>query len=352
MTQQATGADRVRAGVIRAAVQMILIRNLRHTYPGTRRQSARNALRDLSLEIADGQFCILSGPNGSGKSTLFRILCGLATPSSGTVTIGGHDLATAPERIRPLMGVVFQSPAVDKNLSVQENLTLHAELHGLRGAAATARITEALSWSDLKDRLGDRVETLSGGLARQVELAKCLTTRPQILLLDEPTTGLDPASRRSFILALRRLQRDRRMTVLMTSHVFSDAEFADSVAILRDGTLLAHDTPDRLKAMVGTEMVVIRPRDPAAFAAVLETGFARTPIRYGDELRIENIPPEEAVPLIAAVLANHRDDVLSIGVKQPDLEDVFVHVTGRTAAFAAEADQTDSRARRQPELTA
>ncbi|GAB3124666.1 ABC transporter ATP-binding protein [Novispirillum itersonii subsp. nipponicum] len=331
-------------------MHMILIRNLRHTYPGTRRQSARNALRDLSLEIPAGQFCILSGPNGSGKSTLFRILCGLAAPSSGSVSIGGHDLATAPERIRPLMGVVFQSPAVDKNLSVQENLTLHADLHGLRGTAA-GRMTEALAWSDLKDRLGDRVETLSGGLARQVELAKCLMTRPQILLLDEPTTGLDPASRRSFILALRRLQRDRKMTVLMTSHVFSDAEFADSVAILRDGALMAHDTPDRLKAMVGTEMVVIRPRDPAAFATVLETGFSRRPVRYGDELRIENIPPAEAVPLIAAVLDHHRADVLSIGVKQPDLEDVFVHVTGRGAAFAADAEPSDSRAR-QPELTA
>lgn len=319
---------------------MIVIRNLRHTYPGTRRQSARNALRDLTLDIPDGQFCILSGPNGSGKSTLFRILCGLSSPSSGSVSIGGHDLATAPDKVRHLLGVVFQSPAVDKNLSVRENLTLHADLHGLRGAVAADRMKEALGWSDLRDRLGDRVETLSGGLARQVELAKCLMTRPQILLLDEPTTGLDPASRRSFILALRRLQRERAMTVLMTSHVFSDAEQADSVAILRDGVLLAHDTPDRLKAMVGSEMVVIRPRDPAPFATVLAEQFGRLSIRYGDELRIENIAPDEAVRLIAAVLEKHRDDVLSIGIKQPDLEDVFVHVTGRTAAFAAEtADQ-------------
>lgn len=310
---------------------MIVIRDLTHVYPGTRRQPARTALRDLSLSVPEASFCILSGPNGSGKSTLFRILCGLSRPTAGSVTIAGHDLLRQPDAVRRELGVVFQSPAVDKQLAVEENLRLHADLHGIRGATYVERRDEALTWSDLRDRLGDRVDTLSGGLARQVELAKVLMTRPRVLLLDEPTTGLDPASRRSFLKALRRLQRERSMTVLMTSHVFSEAEDADSVVIMRGGELLAHDSPQALKAMVGTEMVVMRPRDPAAFAPILARDFGHEPIRFGDELRVENVAPEDAVRLIGAVLDRHRDDMLSIGVKQPDLEDVFVHVTGKGA---------------------
>ncbi len=311
---------------------MIIIRNLTHVYAGTRRQKARTALHDLTLEIPERSFCILSGPNGSGKSTLFRILCGLATPTGGSVTVGGHDLFAEPAAVRRLMGVVFQSPAVDKQLSIIENLRLHAELHGLRGAAFQERADEALAWTDIKDRLGDRVDTLSGGLARQVELAKCLLTRPRVLLLDEPTTGLDPASRRAFLGALHRLQRERAMTVLMTSHVFSEAEDADSVAIMQDGRLLAHDTPTALKAQLGQEVVVVRPRTPAVMLEALRRDFDRPVLVHGDELRIEDVPPAEAVVLVEQILTRFRGEVLSIAIKQPDLDDVFVHVTGRTGA--------------------
>jgi len=318
---------------------MIVIRNLQHIYPGTRRQAPRTAIHDLDLTVPEGTFCILSGPNGSGKSTLFRILCGLAAPSGGSVAVAGHDLATEADAARAAMGVVFQSPAVDKQLSVEENLRLNADLHGIRGAAYAERKAEALEWSDLKDRLGDRVDTLSGGLARQVELAKVLMTRPRVLLLDEPTTGLDPASRRSFLAALKRLQEARGMTVLMTSHVFSEAETADAVAIMSSGRLLAHGTPQELKAKVGVEMVVVRAKDPNAFADPLAKLAGRPVLRYGEELRIENVPPAEAVPLIERVLDAHGADVVSIGVKQPDLEDVFVHVTGKGAPAETAATQ-------------
>lgn len=311
---------------------MISIRHLTHTYPGSRRQKPRTALHDLSLEIPEGTFCILSGPNGSGKSTLFRILCGLATPSQGQVVIGGHDVATDPQGARQVLGVVFQSPAVDKQLAVIENLRLHGALHGLRGAAFEQRLKEALTWSDIGTRLNDRVDTLSGGLARQVELAKVLITGPHVLLLDEPTTGLDPASRRSFLGALRRLQRERGMTVLMTSHVFSEAEDADSVVIMRDGHLLAHDTPHALRARVGHEMVVVQAKAPTTLAEAITRHLGLTPMVHGDELRMEQIPESGPVALIEDILHRWQSDVLSIAVKQPTLEDVFIHVTGKTAA--------------------
>lgn len=324
---------------------MIVIEHLQHIYPGSRKQPARTAIHDLSMTVATGAFCILSGPNGSGKSTLFRILCGLAAPSAGRVAVGGHDLATEAAAVRRLMGVVFQSPAVDKHLAVRENLELHGSLYGITGRELSARMDEALAWSDLGDRLNDRVETLSGGLARQVELAKCLLTRPDVLLLDEPTTGLDPASRRAFLNALKAVQRERGMTVLMTSHVFSEAEDADSVAIMRAGRLLAHDTPAALRARIGQEVLVIQAvGDADALRPRLSESLGLPVGRYGDELRVEDLPPAEVPRIVERALSNHRDSIASIAVKQPTLEDVFIHITGKSPAQAASARRTEEGA--------
>ncbi|MQX35927.1 ABC transporter ATP-binding protein [Roseospira navarrensis] len=312
---------------------MIRIEDLTHVYPGGRRQSPRTAVSDLTLHVPDGRFTILSGPNGSGKSTLFRILCGLARPSRGRVLIGGRDLLADPASARALMGVVFQSPAVDKHLSVQENLMIHGALYGLKGSAFRARLDEALAWTDLTGRLGDRVDTLSGGLARQVELAKCLLTRPRLLLLDEPTTGLDPASRRSFLSALTRLRRERGMTVLMTSHIFSEAEDVDSVAIMAEGRLLAYDTPQALRARLSGDVLVIDSPEPDTLAARLRDDMGLGAIRHGDELRVDEFPSGiDAVVLLERVLAGYRDLVRGITVKQPALEDVFIHVTAEARA--------------------
>lgn len=308
---------------------MISIDRLHHVYPGTRKQPARTALCHLTLDVADGELVILSGPNGSGKSTLFRILSGLMHPSSGTVRIGGFDLFTAAAKARAQMGVVFQNPALDKHLSVIENIRLQGVLYGLSGRTLSERIEAALEWSDLKTRLNDKVLTLSGGLARQVELVKCLLARPRLLLLDEPTTGLDPSSRRAFQDTLARLNRELGMTVLMTSHIFSEAENAGRVAILKHGHLLAYDTPGALRAMLGNEVIVIRALSPETLAERLKgeegVGALR---RYGDELRLEGIDPRTSLSLLERLLERHRPDILSIAIKQPELEDVFMHITG------------------------
>jgi len=323
---------------------MIRIEALTHVYPGGRRQHPRTALADLTLVVPDGSFTILSGPNGSGKSTLFRILCGLALPSRGRVTIGGHDLFRAPAAARALMGVVFQSPAVDKHLSVQENLSIHGALYGLSGAGLKARMGEALAWTDLEGRLNDRVETLSGGLARQVELAKCLLTRPRLLLLDEPTTGLDPASRRAFLGALGRLRRERGMTVLMTSHIFGEAETVDRVAIMAGGRLLAHDTPQALRSRLTGDVVVIEAADPDALARLLRDEMGATAIRHGDHLHVDEVPGGDAVAFLQRVLDGYRDQVRGVTVKQPTLEDVFIHVTAEARASQAASAQQETAA--------
>ena len=309
---------------------MIVIQDLTHVYPGSRKNGPRKALDALTLSVNEGEFAILSGPNGSGKSTLFRILCGLALPSAGSVRVGGFDLFAEPAKVRGILGVVFQNPAVDKQLSVAENIRLHADLYCITGAEFAARRDEALAWTDLGDRLDQKVETLSGGLARQVELAKVLMTRPRVLLLDEPTTGLDPMSRRNFLDALHRLHRERGMTVLMTSHVFSEAEDVGRVAIMREGKLLAYDSPQVLKARIGTEMVVVQPDgDAEAFAEVLRAELGLAVRRHGDELRLEETENGEGLPLLERMLERYRPRIRSISIKQPDLDDVFVHVTSR-----------------------
>jgi ABC-2 type transport system ATP-binding protein len=310
---------------------MIEISHLTHIYPPSRRTAARRALADLSLRVEEGRFCILSGPNGSGKSTLFRILTGMTLPSAGTVRIGGVDLLRDPARARTQMGVVFQSPAVDKHLSVLENLRLHGELYAISRHDFDDRLAEALEWSDLKDRLPDRVDQLSGGLARQVELAKALLTRPSFLLLDEPTTGLDPASRRSFVGTLHALQRRREMTVLMTSHVFSEAEDADQVAIMKEGRLLANDSPASLRASLGREMVVVQSRCAEALEARIRRDLGLTTRRHGEEIRLEETDNGAGLPILEQLLARYRAEIDSIAIKQPTLEDVFIHLTGKAS---------------------
>ena len=318
-----------------AGAPAIVIAGLSHTYPKTRRAAARTAIAALTLAVGAGEFAILSGPNGSGKTTLFRILCGMIRPSGGTVRVAGHDLLAEPAAARRHLGVVFQSPAVDKHLTVEENLRLHATLYGIGAREFAARKDEALYWSELRNRLGDRVIALSGGLARQVELAKCLLTRPSVLLLDEPTTGLDPASRRHFLDALRAVQKSRSMSVLMTTHVFAEAEDADRVAILKEGHLLAFDSPQALRARLGREMVVAESGDAPALAARIKAELGLAAHRHGDEVRLDETAQGDGLPMLEKVLARFRADITSIAIRQPTLEDVFIHLTEAADAPAA-----------------
>ena len=317
-----------------ARASAITIAGLSHIYPRTRRAAERTAIAGLTLSVEEGDFAILSGPNGSGKTTLFRILCGMTVPSGGSVRVAGHDLLASPAEARRLLGVVFQSPAVDKHLTVEENLRLHAALYGIGRREFLARRDEALGWSELRNRLGDRVITLSGGLARQVELAKCLLTRPSVLLLDEPTTGLDPASRRHFLDALRTLQKSRGMTVLMTTHVFAEAEEADRVAIMKAGHLLAYDTPQALRARLGREMVVAQSRDPQALAARIHSELGLVAHRHGDEVRLDDTASGTGLPMLEKLLTRYRAEITSIAIRQPTLEDVFIHLTEGVDAAA------------------
>ncbi|MEO5350018.1 MAG: ABC transporter ATP-binding protein [Magnetococcus sp. YQC-3] len=311
---------------------MILIQQLTYQYP-RRQQPPLPALSEVSLSIAANTLFTLTGPNGGGKSTLFRVLCGVARPSAGHLFLGEIDALRHPAAARRLLGVVFQHPALDKQLTVLENLRIHADLYGVAASTAARRLEADLVWSGLQDRLHDRVATLSGGLARRVELVKALLHRPPILLMDEPTSGLDPGSRRDFFDALLALRRERPLTILMISHLFAEAEQADQVGILHQGRLLAVGTPEALHNQLGQEMVIIQTRqstESTALKKMLQQHPAIHLVERERELRITGIDPET----LQQLLLHHREQFHSLVVQRPTLEDLFIYHTNQPTTHA------------------
>lgn len=285
----------------------------------------RAALDDVNLSIGEGEMFALLGPNGGGKTTLFRILSTLLEPTSGSASICGHDVVREAMQVRRLIGVVFQSPALDPQLTVAENLRCAGNLYGLRGAELEERIRAAVSAVEVADRSDERVQTLSGGLQRRVEIAKCLLPRPRVLLLDEPSTGLDPAARAGLRGILDRLRRESRATVVMTTHLLEEAERCDRVAILHRGRLIACDPPDDLRQRVGSDIAVLSGGDPEAVAARVREQFGWPAAVRDGKVRVE-VPAgqDEASRLVGAV----SGAVQSIAVGRPTLEDVFLGLTG------------------------
>jgi ABC-2 type transport system ATP-binding protein len=302
-----------------AAPPVIVVRGLSHRY------GDREALRDVHLEIRTGEIFGLLGPNGGGKTTLFKVLATLVAPQAGIVTIFGADVARRPLATRRRLGVVFQHPGLDAKLTVDENLRCHAALYGLGGAALRARRDVLLARLGLADRLHERVETLSGGLARRVELAKGLLHAPELLLLDEPSSGLDPGARRDFIDHLVHLREHQGLTAVLTTHAMEEAERCDRVGFVHRGRLVAVGTPDELKARIGGDVVIVHASNP-------ERMRMRISQRFGCEVRVVDGVLRIELPrgheFVREVVEAFPRDISAVAVGKPTLEDVFVHVTG------------------------
>jgi ABC-2 type transport system ATP-binding protein len=298
----------------------IEISDLHHRY------GDREALRGVTFRVDRGEIFALLGPNGGGKTTLFKILSTLMRPVSGEVRVLGHDLTREAAAVRPRLGVVFQTPGLDPKLTVGENLVHHGHLYGLGGASLRERVRQVLGDLDLTERANDRVETLSGGLARRTELARGLLHTPELLLLDEPSTGLDPGARRDFSHQLRELRDRAGVTVVLTTHYMEEAERADRVAVLHDGALVAIGTADELKRGVGGDVVVIEAEAPAALRDKVRAKFGLEAQIVDGTLRVERARGHE---LVRDVVEAFPGEVRSVTFGRPTLEDVFVHVTGR-----------------------
>jgi ABC-2 type transport system ATP-binding protein len=297
----------------------VAVDDLRHRY------GDRVALEGISFRVERGELFGLLGPNGGGKSTLFRILATLQRPSGGSARLLGFDVVAEAARVRACLGVVFQNASVDVHLTVAENLRHHGALFGLRGGELADRMERLLTRFGLEARRHDLVGRLSGGLARRVELAKGLLPAPAVLLLDEPSAGLDPAARRDLLDQLVSLRDDDGTTILVTTHHMDEAERCDRLALLDQGRLIAVDRPDRLKARVGGDVVTIRSGDLDGLDASLRTAFGVEPRRVDGTLRLEH---ERGHELLQAVVDRFPGSVQSITFGKPTLEDAFILLTG------------------------
>ncbi|RMD81592.1 MAG: ABC transporter ATP-binding protein [Candidatus Dadabacteria bacterium] len=297
----------------------ILVEDVHYQYAG------RNALTGVSFSVGRGEVFGLLGPNGSGKTTLFRVLATLLEPQRGRLEVFGEDVRTQQSRVREHLGVVFQAPSVDGKLTVWENVKHHGRLYGLAGATLRLRAEAALARVGLTGRRDWRVETLSGGERRRVELAKGLVTRPRLLLLDEPTTGLDPVGRRLFWESLRGLRDDFGITVVATTHLMDEAELCDRIAIIDRGRLVAQGRPGRLRAAIGGEVMTIRSSDPAKLRDDIQRTCGAEAALVDGLLRIEH---RSAHCLVERLIERFGDQIQEITLAKPTLEDVFVHYTG------------------------
>ena len=291
------------------------------------RYGDRTALDKISFSVERGEIFGLLGPNGGGKTTLFRILSTLLSPAAGSAKVAGFNVSEQPLDVRKSIGVVFQNQSLDRRLTALENLLHQGHLYGLRGAALDARIDSLLQRLGLEDRRNDAVDTLSGGLKRRVELAKGLIHNPAVLLLDEPSTGVDPGARLDFWEYLQLLRRHEGITVLLTTHLLEEADKCDRLAILDKGSLVAEGTPRGLKQQIGGDVVVIlTSRDSNKLSGEISQQFELEPTIVNGSVRFEH---PKGAELVARLMQALPDQIDSVTVSHPTLEDVFIHMTGR-----------------------
>jgi len=299
---------------------VIHVQNLTHRY------GDRTALSNISFDVREGEIFGLLGPNGGGKSTLFRILSTMMVPTDGHAVIAGSDVERDPATVRRLVGVVFQTQSLDKALTVEENLRAQGHLHGLSGSTLRDRMCAAMERLGLKDRRKDLVETLSGGLRRRVEIAKALLHRPKVLLMDEASTGLDPAARRDLSRHVENLRDHEGVTILLTTHILEEADRCDRLVLLHQGNIVAQGSPAELRSRIGGDVVVLESANSQELAARIQQRFTGLEPKVMDgQVRVEIANGHRFITEVVEAFPGSID---SVGLHKPTLEDVFVRETG------------------------
>jgi ABC-2 type transport system ATP-binding protein len=283
------------------------------------------AVRGVDFEVAPGEVFGFLGPNGAGKTTTINMLCTLAKPTGGWATVAGHDVMRERDEVRRNIGLVFQDPTLDNYLTASQNLKLHAELYGMRSDLVKPRMQQVLEMVGLWERRDTRVMTFSGGMRRRLEIARGLMHSPRVLFLDEPTIGLDPQTRRSIWTYIRQLKEQEEITIFMTTHYMDEAEWCERIAIMDHGQIVALDSPEKLKAEVGTDRVVIHTDDDEAAIAALKERFGLDAQIVEGAVTFGVPEGEQFVPRLFAELGI---PIRAVHVSRPTLDDVFMSYTG------------------------
>ncbi|GAA2769480.1 ABC transporter ATP-binding protein [Streptomyces showdoensis] len=309
----------------------ISTRGLVKSYPGPH-GTVVDAVSGLDLDVRQGETFAFLGPNGAGKSTTIAMLCALARPTSGRATVAGFDVLTRPHDVRRQVGILFQHSALDPDLTVEQNLRIHARLYGLRRRDVLRRTAEVLEPAGLTDRRRSPVRALSGGMRRRLEIARQLLHSPSVLFLDEPTTGLDPHARAQIWEHLRELRDRQGSTLFVTTHYLDEAENCDRIAIADRGRLVAQGTPHALKAEIGDDRVVLRTSDDErARKIVAQAAPPDRPVTADADGTWLRVPDGSTwIPRLCAALAGHGIAVHAASATPPTLDDVFFHHTGRS----------------------
>ena len=300
-------------------MQVVEVENLTHYY------GERKALSDVSFQVQEAEIFSLLGPNGGGKTTLFRILSTLFLPTEGTARIFGLDIRKDSSQVRRQIGVVFQNPSLDVKLTVRENLVHQGHLYGLQGGALRSRVDGMMDRLRITDRASSLVETLSGGLRRRVELAKGMLHQPRLLILDEPSVGLDPGARHDLWQYLEELKHSEGVTILATTHLIDEGDRCDHVLILNQGLVVGSGTPQSLKQQIGGDIIALTSKDPDALSRNIAEAFDLKPSVLNGTVRIEKTSGHE---FIARLIEAFPGTIDSVTLAKPTLEDVFIDRTG------------------------
>ncbi len=306
-----------------ARSSVITVESLSHRY------GERAALDRINFGIDARSITGFLGPNGGGKTTLFSLLSSLLRIQDGSVTALGFDLKAHSSAYRHRIGVTFQAPALDRRLTVRENLMHQGHLYGLSGAILSRRLDELLDRFQVADRSRDIVETLSGGLKRRVELAKCLLHDPQLLLLDEPSNGLDPGARHDLWQCLEELRADRGTTIVVATHLMEEAERCDSLFLLDAGVIVSSGSPSALRAEIPGETISIVADQPEELRQQIEENFQIDVRRTGELLRIQQ---PDCQYLLQELVTTFSGKFKTISLGKATLEDVFLARTGHRLA--------------------
>jgi ABC-2 type transport system ATP-binding protein len=298
----------------------------------TKRFKDFTAVNNISFEVKEGEIFGFLGPNGAGKSTTIKMMCTLMKPTSGQIAVAGYDVITHADEVRFNIGIVFQDNSLDSALTAQENLDFHCMMYHIPHAERAGRISRVLDMMDLvefKDRI---VKTYSGGMRRRLEIARGLLHEPHLLVLDEPTVGLDPQTRSYIWQYVRQLRERHHTAIFMTTHYMDEAENCDRIAVIDKGVIVALDTPAELKKLVGEDKVELATHDNPRTAQVLAEHYQVQAQIQDGKVIFEVADSDRFMPRMIADISQLPEPIVieTLHVRRPTLEDVFLKLTGRT----------------------
>jgi len=299
----------------------------------TRKFNGLAAVDHISFTVDTGELFGLLGPNGAGKTTTINMLSTLLKATSGYGEVAGHDISRSKDDIRLSIGVVFQEPALDIKLTGEENLEFHAMLYGIKKVERRKRIKEVLELVELTEKKDVLVENFSGGMKRRLEIARGLIHKPEVLFLDEPTLGLDAQTRRHIWDYIKKLNKESRVTIILTTHYMEEADFlCDRIAIMDKGKFVAMDSPARLKDILGGDVVSleIEGNPDALIERINSLDWVKSMTRHNETLSLTMERGERRIPELIHVANENGVDVTCVHLRKPSLEDVFLHFTGKT----------------------